>query len=126
MHDDVWVDESEFDQPKAFRDMFDLMQPCARFEDLLGAYLAPLRLDLYVQHHVRCEVRWGRRLLASESRMSNGRWMKTRGGGQAPLQEAQGVFSDDVLKSFFLGKILLLYLLLYVCCTPFLSVSLAS
>ena len=76
--------------------MFDLMQPCARFEDLLGAYLAPLRLDLYVQHHVRCEVRWGRRLLASESRMSNGRWMKTRGGGQAP----PSVFSHFSFQGF--------------------------
>ena len=48
VHDDVWADESELHlgQPEAFRDLFDLMQPRARLEDLLCAYLAPLRLDL--------------------------------------------------------------------------------
>jgi hypothetical protein len=48
VHDDVWADESELHlgQPEAFRDLFDLMQPRARLEDLLRAYLAPMRLDL--------------------------------------------------------------------------------
>jgi hypothetical protein len=48
VHDDVWADESELHlgQPEAFRDLFDLMQPRARLEDLLCAYLVPLRLDL--------------------------------------------------------------------------------
>ncbi|KAH9019524.1 hypothetical protein EDB84DRAFT_1516876, partial [Lactarius hengduanensis] len=40
--DDVWADETELHlgQPEAFRDLFDLMQPRARLEDLLHAYLA--------------------------------------------------------------------------------------
>jgi hypothetical protein len=48
VHDDVWVDESELHllQPEAFRDLFDLMQPRARLEDLLCAYLALLWLNL--------------------------------------------------------------------------------
>jgi hypothetical protein len=48
VYDDVWADESELHlgQPEAFRDLFDLMQPRARLEDLLCAYLAPVRLDL--------------------------------------------------------------------------------
>jgi hypothetical protein len=48
VHDDVWADECELHlgQPEAFRDLFDLMQPRARLEDLLRAYLAPMRLDL--------------------------------------------------------------------------------
>ena len=48
VHDDLWADESELHlgQPEAFRDLFDLMQPRARLEDLLCAYLAPTRLDL--------------------------------------------------------------------------------
>ncbi|KAH9003752.1 hypothetical protein EDB86DRAFT_2798704 [Lactarius hatsudake] len=46
--DDVWADETELHlgQPEAFRDLFDLMQPRARLEDLLHAYLAPARIDL--------------------------------------------------------------------------------
>lgn len=48
VHDDVWADESELHlgQPEAFRDLFDLMQPRARLEDILFAYLGPMRLDL--------------------------------------------------------------------------------
>jgi hypothetical protein len=48
VHDDVWADECELHlgQPEAFRDLFDLMQPRARLEDLLFAYLAPMRVDL--------------------------------------------------------------------------------
>ena len=48
VHDDVCADESELHlgQPEAFRDLFDLMQPRTLLEDLLCAYLAPLRLDL--------------------------------------------------------------------------------
>jgi len=48
VHDDVFADESELHlgQPEAFRDLFDLMQPRARLEDLLRAYLAPTRIDL--------------------------------------------------------------------------------
>ncbi len=48
VHEDVFADESELHlgQPEAFRDLFDLMQPRARLEDLLCAYLAPTRLDL--------------------------------------------------------------------------------
>ena len=48
VHDDVWADESELHlgQPEAFRDLFDLMQPRARLEDLLCAYVAPARIDL--------------------------------------------------------------------------------
>jgi hypothetical protein len=48
VHDDVFADESELHlgQPEAFRDLFDLMQPRARIEDLLCAYLAPTRIDL--------------------------------------------------------------------------------
>lgn len=48
VHDDVWADETELHlgQPEAFRDLFDLMQPRARLEDLLHAYLAPTRIDL--------------------------------------------------------------------------------
>ncbi|KAH9034090.1 hypothetical protein EDB85DRAFT_1948843 [Lactarius pseudohatsudake] len=46
--DDVWADETELHlgQPEAFRDLFDLMQPRARLEDLLHAYLVPTRIDL--------------------------------------------------------------------------------
>jgi len=48
VHDDVWADETELHlgQPEAFRDLFDLMQPRARLEDILHAYLAPARIDL--------------------------------------------------------------------------------
>lgn len=48
VHDDVWAEESELHlgQLEAFRDLFDLMQPCARLEDLLCAYLASSRLYL--------------------------------------------------------------------------------
>ncbi|KAH9976886.1 hypothetical protein BGW80DRAFT_1167590 [Lactifluus volemus] len=48
VHDDVWADETELHlgQPEAFRDLFDLMQPRARLEDLLRAQLAPARIDL--------------------------------------------------------------------------------
>jgi len=48
VHDDVWADETELHlgQPEAFRDLFDLMQPRARLEDLLSGYLAPTRIDL--------------------------------------------------------------------------------
>ena len=48
VHDDLWADETELHlgQPEAFRDLFDLMQPRARLEDLLRAYLAPTRIDL--------------------------------------------------------------------------------
>jgi hypothetical protein len=48
VHDDVFADESELHlgQPEAFRDLFDLMQPRARLEDLLRAYLAPTRIDI--------------------------------------------------------------------------------
>jgi len=48
VHDDVFADESELHlgQPEAFRDLFDLMQPRARLEDLLHAYLASTRIDL--------------------------------------------------------------------------------
>ncbi|KAI9461898.1 hypothetical protein BJY52DRAFT_163713 [Lactarius psammicola] len=48
VHDDVWADETELHlgQPEAFRDLFDLMQPRARLEDLLHTYLAPARIDL--------------------------------------------------------------------------------
>ncbi|KAI0289131.1 hypothetical protein BC826DRAFT_1033790 [Russula brevipes] len=48
VHDDVWADESELHlgQPEAFRDLFDLMQPRARLEDLLRAHLASARVDL--------------------------------------------------------------------------------
>jgi len=48
VHDDVFADECELHlgQPEAFRDLFDLMQPRARLEDLLRAYLAPTRIDL--------------------------------------------------------------------------------
>ena len=48
VHDDVWADESElqFGQPEVFRDLFDLMQPRARLEDLLCAYMTPLHLYL--------------------------------------------------------------------------------
>ncbi|KAH9970269.1 hypothetical protein BJV74DRAFT_784473 [Russula compacta] len=47
VHDDLWADESalHLGQPEAFRDLFDLMQPRARLEDLLCAYLAPTHLD---------------------------------------------------------------------------------
>jgi len=50
VHDDVFADESELHlgQPEAFRDLFDLMQPRARLEDLLRAYLASTRIDLSV------------------------------------------------------------------------------
>ncbi|KAI0255622.1 hypothetical protein BJV78DRAFT_1083404, partial [Lactifluus subvellereus] len=48
VRDDVWADETELHlgQPEAFRDLFDLMQPRARLEDLLCAYLTPARVDL--------------------------------------------------------------------------------
>ena len=48
MHGDVRADKSDLclSQPEVFRDLFDLMQPRARLEDLLCAYIAPLRLDL--------------------------------------------------------------------------------
>ena len=48
VHDDVWADEYELNrsQPEAFHDLFDFMQPRARLEYLLCAYLAPSRLDL--------------------------------------------------------------------------------
>ncbi|KAI9507882.1 hypothetical protein F5148DRAFT_1201135 [Russula earlei] len=48
VHDDVFADESELHlgQPEAFRDLFDLMQPRARLDDLLRAYLAPTRVNL--------------------------------------------------------------------------------
>lgn len=48
VRDDVWADETELHlgQPEAFRDLFDLMQPRARLEDLLCAQLTPARVDL--------------------------------------------------------------------------------
>ena len=48
MHDDVCADESELylGQPESFLDLFNLMQPHTRLEDIFCACLAPLRLDL--------------------------------------------------------------------------------
>ncbi|KAI0295134.1 hypothetical protein B0F90DRAFT_1566968, partial [Multifurca ochricompacta] len=48
VQDDLWADETELHsgQPEAFRDLFDLMQPRARLEDLLRIYLAPNRVEL--------------------------------------------------------------------------------
>ncbi|KAF8492415.1 hypothetical protein F5888DRAFT_1909192 [Russula emetica] len=37
---------SSTEAPEAFQDLFDLMQPRARLEDLLCAYFVPMRLDL--------------------------------------------------------------------------------
>ena len=88
MHNDVWVDESELHlgQPEAFRDLFDLMQPHARFEDLLRSYLSPSRLDLTAYSITFAPRRFGvagpsRRTIVDVER-ADGR--KTESGGQAP------------------------------------------
>ena len=63
VHDDVWADESELHlgQPEDFRDLFDLMQPRAHLENLLCAYMTPLRLEPHrIQLYFRVEGRRGR------------------------------------------------------------------
>ena len=79
VHDDVWTDESEphLGQPEAFLDLFDLMQPRARLEDLLCAYLAPLRLDL-TAFAPRCV---GRSLMSNGLRTKNWRWWPSASPG---------------------------------------------
>ena len=107
VHDDVWADESELylGQLEAFRDLFDMMQPRARLEDLLCAYLAPLRLDLTAF----APRRVGRSLMSNGLRTKNWRWRPSASPGS--------------LRSIWRRGDILLYfegiLLLYVYAVPF-------
>jgi len=76
-----------------------------------------------IQRHVRSEARRRRRSFASDDRRcrtDQGR--KTRGGGKAPRQEAQGVFGREEMMYFFLFLCEVRAILLtvhFICCTLF-------
>ena len=98
VHDEVWADESELHlgQTEVFRDLFDLLKPrarrSARLEDLLCAYLAPLRLDLIAYSVTFAPMRVG---MVGHSRRTivDDKWAKDEklgGGGAAKLLARSG------------------------------------